>query len=236
LSNLYENKELRAVCGATLRPGGLAVTDEGLELCAFPRGSILIDLGCGPGGTLKHLRGKGFKAIGVDRSSPFLAEAEAFGQIVAADFHHLPFEDNFADGMLCECALSLAEDKPRVLAECFRVLKAGGRLIVSDIFRINETGRTTPLPADQANGSCLCGAVDLATMRKLFVDRGFEVEHYRDHRQALKELAARLVWHFGSIAPLKELTGGSGTCGGRDFGYALFIARAKPDDERITHD
>lgn len=210
-----------------MRPGGLVITDEALDLCAFPAGSRLIDLGCGPGGTLKYLRERGFEAIGVDRSPALLAEAKAFGPVREADFHRLPFEDSFVDGLLCECALSLADDKSRVLAECFRVLKAGGRLVVSDIFRMKKVDLTVSRPVVQSAG-CLGGAVDLDMMRKLLLDNSFEVEHYRDHAPALRELAARLVWHFGSAAALKELVGGE-CCDGRNFGYGLFIARRRKD-------
>jgi len=226
--NPYENEELRAVCGDILRPGGLAVTKQALELCAFPAGSRLIDLGCGPGGTLKFLREQGFEAVGVDKSPAFLAEAKVHGPVCEADFHDLPFENDYADGLLCECALSLARDKARVLGECFRVLKAGGHLIVSDIFRIMKAGAISPPPA-ASPGGCLHGAVDLETMRKLLLDSGFETEHMVDHSRALKELAAGLVWHFGSAAALKELFGGCVAGGGRDFGYALFIARRRKD-------
>ena len=231
----YENKELRSVCGGTLRPGGLAITSEALALCAFPHGARLIDLGCGPGETLKYLREQGFEALGVDRSPDLLAEASAFGPVREADFHQLPFEDGSADGLLCECSLSLARDKSRVLAECFRVLKADGRLIVSDIVRMKKSGAIGPRSAGQTGG-CLGGAADLETMRYLFQDNGFEVEHFVDHSRALRELAAKLVWHFGSAAALKELFGGGESCDGRDFGYALFIARRKLGDERNDND
>ena len=226
--NPYENEELRAVCGETLRPGGLAVTQQALELCAFPAGSRLIDLGCGLGGTLKYLREQGFEAIGVDKSPALLTEAKVHGPVCEADFHNLPFENDYADGLLCECALSLARDKSRVLAECFRVLKAGGRLIISDIFRLKKAGIINPPPAFPPGG-CLHGAVDLETMRKLLQDNGFETECFADHSRALKELAARLVWHFGSTAALTELFDGCASGNGRGFGYALFIARRRKD-------
>ncbi len=238
--NPYEREDLRAVCGRTLRPGGLAVTREALDLCAFPAGAHLLDLGCGPGGTLELLTGLGFEAIGLERSPALAAEARVYGRVLEGDFHDLPLEDASLDGVFCECVLSLAADPDRVLAECARVLKPGGRLALSDLVR-SEVNESSP----GAVQGCLAGAVPVAELVARLERTDLTVTERRDHGRALKELAARLVWQHGSVDILRRMWAGEGGCArsgddepvaeppfrGRDYGYILLIAE-KPSPER----
>lgn len=76
---------------------------------------------------------------------------------------------------------------------------------------------------------CAAGAVSVQELLRLFADSGLTVRHTEDHGRLLKELAARLVWHHGSLAALSGLwhNGVTGSCapdGAKKFGYALFIA------------
>ena len=220
----YESGELRAVCGATLRPGGLELTREALGICAFPPGARLLDLGCGPGGTLKLLTEMGFEPLGLDRSPTLLAEAARFASVVEADFHHLPLDDGSQDGILAECVLSLAGDRAQVLAECARVLKPGGRLALSDVYL-----KTQPESPSESRG-CLSGAVALEEMSAGLRAAGFEILETRDHSQALTELAAQLIWRHGSAQILSSLWGGCSGPGGGKYGYALLVAARNPSN------
>ncbi len=224
---LYENDELRAVWGRTLRPGGLTLTALALEFCAFRPGAELLDLGCGPGGTLKFLREKGFEALGLDSSPKLLAEAVTSGPVVQADFHRLPLADGSRAGIFCECALSLARDKDQVLAECFRVLRPGGRLVLSDL----TTSRpASPGPADSGPPDCFGGAETPAALKARLGRAGFTIVLEQDHSRLLKETAAELLWRSGSLAALKNLWGRDIICGPAawEFGYRLLIA-GKPE-------
>ncbi|MDR1922425.1 MAG: methyltransferase domain-containing protein [Candidatus Adiutrix sp.] len=208
---------MRQVLGDALRPGGLELTREAVELCGFPAGARLLDLGCGPGATLEYLLAQGYAAQGVEQSPIFIEEASRRGPVLYADFHRLPLPDRYADGILCECSLSLAADKAVVLRECRRTLKEGGRLIVSDLFRKNSQAR--------AIGGCAAGAVTMDELATLMKTAGFIVLAQRDYGEALKVLAARLIWHFGSAEKISELWSAHGACRpGRDFTYALLIA------------
>ncbi|MDR1044185.1 MAG: class I SAM-dependent methyltransferase [Candidatus Adiutrix sp.] len=207
-----EAEELRSLCGPTLRPGGLALTREALELGRFPPGARLLDLGCGPGGTLRLLRESGYEAQGLDKSPEFLAEAGLYGPVLEADFHDLPLDDEFFDGVFCECVLSLSPDPARVLGECARVLKRGGLLVVSDLFSRQSGGRPGPEPGT------------LAFFRAQLAAAGFSPRQSLDRSRCLKELAARLVWRSGSAEILARLRGPAGARPGPGTSYYLLIA------------
>ncbi len=56
-----------------------------------------------------------------------------------ADYHAMPFEDGYFDAYVMQEALVHATDKPRVMAEAFRVLKPGGRMVFTDQTTMVET-------------------------------------------------------------------------------------------------
>jgi SAM-dependent methyltransferase len=74
------------------------------------------------------------------------------------DIESLPVADGSVDAILSNCVVNLSTDKARVFREAFRVLKPGGRLLVSDLVL------TRPLPAAVAQdldayGACIGGAL-----------------------------------------------------------------------------
>ena len=214
----YDDPDFRAACGGVLRPGGLALTAAALDLCAFAPGARVLDLACGAGETLKLLRARGLDGLGLEASPYLAALAREHGPVISGDFHQLPLEDQSLDGVFSECALSLAERPEAVLAECARVLKNGGRLVISDLV----------LTGPEAVGGP-CGPTTAPELAVRVERAGFTVIIQRDHSQALKELAARLVWHYGSTEALKDL---GCACTGRARGYVLLIAKKQPAKPR----
>lgn len=236
----YEHSPLRQLTGNCLRPGGLELTRHALELCALPPGSRVLDLGCGPGASLGLLRERGYDGLGLDRSAPLLAEAAL--PVLRGDVHALPLEDSRLDGILCECVLSLARDKAAVLGECFRVLRPGGRLVLSDLIVRGES-----LAPGAAAAPCVAGAVSLQALEHLLRVAGFTLLFREDHSRCLQELAARIVWHFGSLAAFAELwragerpvEEAAPACpSGKNLGYTLLIAQKgekENDHETARH-
>ncbi len=92
------------------------------------------------------------------------------------EIENLPVADNSVDVVISNCVINLSPDKQRVFQETFRVLKPGGRIMVSDIVLSRE------LPDFLKNSeagyiSCISGAIKKEKYIKAIKDEGFkEVE------------------------------------------------------------
>jgi ubiquinone/menaquinone biosynthesis C-methylase UbiE len=186
--------------GKTLRPGGLSLLEHALEHYPFNPGSRVLDIGCGLGATVDHLRNKWeLRAAGLDMSRKLLMEGARCAPtipLLQARAEALPVVDNSCDGLVCECVLSLVSDPSGTLGEFYRILVPGGRFILSDIYRRNS------LNSDQVV-SCRC-CLDGASTREQLLDwlgqAGFVLRCWEDHSYLLAELAAKLIFLHGSMA------------------------------------
>jgi len=66
--------QLSSITGNFLRPGGLLATNEALAYCQFNKEALVLDVGCGLGGTIEHLQALGFHCIGLDVSQELLMQ------------------------------------------------------------------------------------------------------------------------------------------------------------------
>ena len=114
-----------------------------LQLLTPSPGERVLDLGCGSGGfgrVVAPLVAPGGRVIGVDRAPEAVNLARRLSDGVEtaglafewADGHDLPFADASFDAAACISVLSFCEDPGRVLAELYRVLCPGGRLLVAN--------------------------------------------------------------------------------------------------------
>jgi SAM-dependent methyltransferase len=100
---------------------------DGLELGAH---ESLLEIGCGEGGNLHHLRGRGRLRLGLDFSANKARFAATHSQALAlcGDATHLPIADDSFDVILIRDLLHHVNDRAAVLRQAQRVLKPHGRL------------------------------------------------------------------------------------------------------------
>jgi SAM-dependent methyltransferase len=98
----------------------------------LPPGSLVADLGCGPGHELDLLRQHGFRAVGLDLSIGQLRTGLLHG-MVQADMRHLPLRRQCVDAVWCQAALLHIPHAsvPRVLGEFARIVRTDGALFLN---------------------------------------------------------------------------------------------------------
>jgi arsenite methyltransferase len=140
-----------------------------IALSSLKEGETVLDLGSGAGldcFLASHKVGPKGKIIGVDMTEEMVERARANaskGKYRNVEFKHgeiekLPVEDNTIDVIISNCVLNLVPDKKMAFKEAFRVLKPGGRLMVSDIVVLKELPEFVKDSIDAYVG-CLSGAI-----------------------------------------------------------------------------
>ena len=136
----YSDVEIKKFSGANM---GLGCGNP-VALSKIENGDVVVDLGSGAGFDsflASEKVGNEGKVIGVDMTEEMVERAKANAQknninnveFRLGDIEELPLEDEFADKVISNCVINLAEDKDKVFAEAYRILKKGGKMYVSDI-------------------------------------------------------------------------------------------------------
>jgi arsenite methyltransferase len=155
-----------------------------LDLSHPKEGEVCIDLGCGKGTDIIRLLeavGEHGFVYGVDISEGMLAKAkknvEKFGytnvSLVHSELEQIHIEGKVADLIISNCTINHAQDKRAVWSEIHRILKKGGRFVVSDIYS------TQPVPPEYANdpvavSECWAGAITKEEYLRILTETGFK--------------------------------------------------------------
>jgi arsenite methyltransferase len=172
LDSVPQGADLNLGCG---NPVALAMLKEG---------DTVIDLGSGGGLdcflTAKKVGPKG-RVIGVDMTAEMLDKARdncSKGGYKNVEFRlgeieNLPVANNTADVIISNCVINLSPNKKRVFEEAFRVLKSGGRLVISDMGLLNELPEAVKKSVHAYVG-CISGAEIKDAYLKIIENAGFE--------------------------------------------------------------
>jgi MoaA/NifB/PqqE/SkfB family radical SAM enzyme/SAM-dependent methyltransferase len=156
--------------------------------CELRPGETLVDLGSGTGVECfiaARKVGPAGKVIGIDMAEAMLAVAQRARAQVAANlgydnvefrqafFEEAPVESDSVDVVISNCVINLSPDKRRTFSEILRMLRPGGRAIISDICSDDDI----PLGVrynQKLRGECIGGAFRQRELFALLEDVGFE--------------------------------------------------------------
>jgi arsenite methyltransferase len=177
----YTDEDLKVVPeGANL---GLGCGNP-IALAGLKEGETVLDLGSGAGLdcflSAKKV-GENGKVIGIDMTSEMVEKARenaTKGDFKNVEFRlgeieNLPVADNSVDVIVSNCVINLSPDKQRVFNEAFRVLKSGGRLMVSDIVLLKELPDMIRNSVEAYIG-CLSGAIKKDEYLQMIKKAGFQ--------------------------------------------------------------
>jgi 2-polyprenyl-6-hydroxyphenyl methylase / 3-demethylubiquinone-9 3-methyltransferase len=97
-------------------------------------GAVLVDLACGGGLMAPHVAPLGYRHVGVDLGAAGLGLARERGiRAVRGSVLAVPLADGCADVVVAGEILEHVEDDVAVLAECARLLRPGGTLVIDAV-------------------------------------------------------------------------------------------------------
>ena len=119
-------------------PFGMAL----LEQVKFKSGMRVLDLGCGTGFPLLELAqrlGDSCRVFGIDPWTVAIESARSKAsqmqvtnvEIVEGRAEHMPFPDEYFEAVVSNNGINNVDDAQQALAECYRVCKAGGQLVLT---------------------------------------------------------------------------------------------------------
>lgn len=176
-------------------------------------GEVCVDLGSGRGNDvvrLADMAGEGGFAYGVDISDGMIEKAGALikkfdiknAAIIRSELEEIGLDDETADVVISNCTINHAADKEKVWQSVFRILKNGGRFVVSDIYSISpvpEIYRNDP----QAVAECWAGAVTRGEYLETLEKAGFTdikiIEESAPYSKGMIEVASWTVSGYKKI-------------------------------------
>ncbi len=177
----YIESDLKAAPGANL---GLGCGNP-IAIGEIREGMTVLDLGSGAGFDCflaAEKVGKRGKVIGVDMTEQMIrrarenAEKGGFRNVEfrLGDIESLPVGDESVDVVISNCVINLAPDKPKVFGEAYRVLKKGGRMLVSDMVLLKELSQKQRKDHKLIVG-CVGGAVLKGKYLEMIKHAGFRI-------------------------------------------------------------
>lgn len=235
---------------ALQRPGGLELTEKGIEIAGLKPTDKILDIGCGEGDSLAHIKEKyGVEGEGIDMNLESIRIAKEKHKDLVFKMGDGEFLDDYSsftfDAVMMECVLSLINLPDEALHEAFCVLKKGGKLILSDLYYKNpepnmvkavkiEAQRQSKMPKKE--GSCeegverfvdfrLKGAFLEEPLKNQLREIGYDIVSFEDRSKDLDNYIAQCLMDGMTIDDIKC---NADLKNRKDIGYFLLVAQ-KPE-------
>jgi ubiquinone/menaquinone biosynthesis C-methylase UbiE len=168
-----------------------------------------VDVGCGIGGTSRHLAAEhGCRVTGIDLTEEYCRVAtmlsERVGLASKTEFRQasaleMPFDDANFDLAWTEHVQMNIADKRSLYAEIARVLKPGGRLLFHDIFQ--GSGGDPRFPVPWAPDASISFLIEPDAVRELLASVGLRERHWEDTTAVSREWFANTLRQVGAQGP-----------------------------------
>ncbi|MBS7623347.1 arsenite methyltransferase [Candidatus Bathyarchaeota archaeon] len=163
-----------------------------VALASLREGEVVLDLGSGAGFDCflaAQKVGKRGKVIGVDMTPEMVEKANEYAikggyenvEFKLGEIESLPLSDNTVDVVISNCVINLSPDKAKVFKEAFRVLRPGGKIMISDTVLLKELPNTVKGSVEAYIG-CLSGAIMKRDYIRLIEEAGFHQVKVVDER------------------------------------------------------
>ncbi|MDP3148814.1 MAG: methyltransferase domain-containing protein [Ignavibacteria bacterium] len=146
-------------------------------------GEVCVDLGCGRGNDVIRMAqevGEHGLAYGLDISDGMIEKAKKNAakldvsnvQFIKSELESLKLPSNITNLVISNCTINHASDKKAVWNEIYRILKKGGRFVVSDIYSLDDVPdeyKNDPVAVSE----CWAGSIKKDEYLKIIAEAGF---------------------------------------------------------------
>jgi SAM-dependent methyltransferase len=200
----YSDEELEGLPDSVVRT--ISGCGNPTALAGLKEGEVVLDLGSG-GGIDAFLAAKSVgpkgRVIGVDMTEEMIQLAKKNAEKMKVEnvefrlgeIENLPVEDATVDIIISNCVINLSPDKDKVFSEAFRVLKPGGRMLISDIVthgKLPNEIRENP----EMWAACVAGALDENDYLQKIRNAGFEKVEVLAKNDFMGIVSSIRVWAY----------------------------------------
>jgi ArsR family transcriptional regulator len=189
----YTKKELSVVGEANL---GLGCGNP-VALSKIKKGDVMLDLGSGAGidcFLAAKKVGPNGRVVGLDMTREMVSLARKNAKMLGiknvkffvGDIEKLPFKKDEFDVIITNCVINLAPNKQKVFKEAHRVLKAGGKMYISDIVLLGELTSAQRKNKDLISG-CVAGALLKKDYIGMIKNSGFAAKIINENKAISKK-------------------------------------------------
>lgn len=217
--------------------GGLQATDVLLVKAGIHKDHHVLDVCSGMGGPARYIAHcVGCKVTGIDYTESRYLSAVKLTEMVGldslVDFVHgnaleMPFPNDSFDVVIGQEAWCHVPDKPRLIAECARVVKPGGVIAFTDIVRTDKLSN-----ADMRRLRSEMTFPDLETIAgyaRLLQLNGCTLVEHDDLSQVWKKVLEDRLAMYRSLGSETERIFGAERAREWDDAYAFFVSRYRED-------